>query len=275
MRRHEQRATEPQNIPFLTSSGTQAPLIRFYQMIPGAHRPERADRAATGTMPARAYRLCEAMRSASAFGWYLYPPINFTVMWDGGSDIVWTYAGSDAWHPINTTHFPGFPSHFHRMAPADLRPFVPPFLAALKEPGILQIWTGILARTASGWSLLIRSPANLVHSKAYDLLEGIIKTDTWFGPLFTTIRLTRTNAPIEFSCESPFLQVQPVHRGLCIDHLDHYRVVPDMKGFTSDDWMAFRDTVVQPCPTSKRSPTRQGMSRTKPPKNDAAGFGVK
>jgi len=239
----------------------EATLIQFFQMIPGMRRPQRADQAAAGTMSTRAYRLCEAMRSASAFGWYLYPPIAFTVMWDGGTEMVWTYDGADAWHPITTTHFPGFPAHFERMAPIDLRPFVPPFLAAFKEPGILQIWTGAIARTAPGWSLLVRSPVNLVHSKAYDFLEGIVRADSWFGPLFTTIRLTRTNSPIAFSLETPLLQVQPVHRALCYEKLDNYQVVPDIKGLTSDEWAAFRGTVVQSSMSAARRRTRKTVPR--------------
>lgn len=239
----------------------QSPLIRFYQMIPGGRRPERADDAAAGTMPARAYRLCEAMRDASAFGWYLYPPIGFSVIWDGGSDMFWTYDGADAWRLVGTVHFPGFPEHFQRAAPSDLRPFVPPFLAALKDPGLLQIWTGFMARTKRGWSALVRAPANLAHSKAYDFLEGVIKTDSWFGPLFTTIRVTRTNVPIEFKSEHPFLQIQPLHRALCYEQLDSYEVVADMRGLTSDDWTAFRGTVLQPTREPRATAELRKLSR--------------
>ena len=95
----------------------ESPLIRFYQMISGGRRPERADDGAAGTMPARAYRLCEAMRHASAFGWYLYPPIAFSVMWDGGADMFWAHEQSDAWQPIRTVYFPGFQEQFERAAP--------------------------------------------------------------------------------------------------------------------------------------------------------------
>ena len=35
------------------------------------------------------------------------------------------------------------------------------------EPGCLQIWTGLMARTAPGWSLLVRPPANLASPGGY------------------------------------------------------------------------------------------------------------
>src|SRR5207244_11955854 len=68
-------------------------------------------------------------------------------------------------------------------------------LAAFKEPGVVQIWSGLIARTAPEWSLLVRQPANLARSQGYENYEGIIETDRWFGPLFTNVRLTRTNIP--------------------------------------------------------------------------------
>ena len=223
-----------------------APLISFYQMIPSARPPMRADRAAAGTMPTRAFRFCEAMRTASAFGWYLFPPITFSLMWDGGTDVVWTYQGADGWYPLKTAQFPGFAQQFDEAAPDEIKGFSPPFLAAFKEPGILQIWSGFVARTAPGWSLLIRPPANLARSQGYDPYEGIVETDRWFGPLFTNVRLTRTNQPVEFDSEFPFLQVQPIHRSQYDDALDNFEVVPDLGHFTASDWKAFNQTVVRP-----------------------------
>src|SRR5205085_8793751 len=98
-------------------------LISFYRLIPGARAPMRADRAAAGTMPTRAFRFCEAMRTASAFGWYLFPPITFTVMWDGGADVLWTYHGADAWYPLKSAQFPGFAEHFDKVAPDAIKGF--------------------------------------------------------------------------------------------------------------------------------------------------------
>ena len=229
-----------------------SPLVTFYQFIPNGRPPERADRAAAGTMPTRAYRFCEAMRSASAFGWYLFLPIGFSLMWDGGSDIVWTYPGEDAWFPLKTAQFPGFATQFDRVAPKENRGFSPPFLAAFKEPGVVQIWTGLVARSAPGWSLLVRPPANLARSQSYDYFEGIVETDRWFGPLFTNIRLTRTNTPIEFDPEFPFLQVQPVLRTFSDKKLDDFRVVHELSSLDDADWEAFRNTVVLPSSDPER-----------------------
>ena len=53
-------------------------ICRFYQLIPGAPAPRPADRSADGMLPMRGYRYCEAVAAASAFGWYIYPPLSFS-----------------------------------------------------------------------------------------------------------------------------------------------------------------------------------------------------
>ena len=85
-----------------------------------------------------------------------------------------------------------------------------PFSPRGASRGSIQIWSGYLARTAPGWALLSRGPANIPSTQGYEHFEGIAETDTWFGPLFTNIRLTRTNAPVEFNVRYPLFQVQPL-----------------------------------------------------------------
>ncbi len=180
------------------------PLAQFFQLVPDGLPPRRADKSVGGVIPARALRYCEAITSASAFGWYVFLPMNFKVVWDG-HDMLWTYPGVDEWLPLtrDAVQYPGFREHFDRHAPADVRGFSPPFLSPSIQPGQLQIWTGCVAKTAPGWSLLVRGVANLSKSPSYQMLEGIIETDTWFGPLFDNVRLLKTDVPIEFRSRRP------------------------------------------------------------------------
>jgi hypothetical protein len=220
-----------------------SPLVTFYRLFPEGRLPQRADSSAAGTMPTRAYRYCEAMRTASAFGWYIFPPIGFSLIWDGGIDVLWTYQGADGWYPLKAAQFPNFAKRFDEAVPAELRGFSPPFLATGREPGIIQVWSGLVARTAPGWSLLVRQPANLAHSQGYENYEGIVETDTWFGPLFSNIRVTRTNVPVEFDADFPFVQVQPIHRSTYGDALEEFEVVDDIARLDRHDWEAFRSVV--------------------------------
>lgn len=222
------------------------PLVTFHRFVPGARVPQRADRSAIGTMPTRAFRYCEPIVTASSFGYYIFPPITFSLMWNG-TDVIWTWEGQENWYPLHVAQLPSFRDTFDAAAPEEIREFSPPFLGAMQEGDIVQVWSGLVARTAPGWSLLVRPLANLPRSQNYELYEGIVETDRWFGPLFTNLRLTQTNVPIEFRADYPFFQVQAIPRAVYDDQAQNdYRVVPDLQGLRPEDWDDYYDTVVRP-----------------------------
>ncbi len=120
-------------------------------------------------------------------------------------------------------------------------------LTALPEPGTLQIWTGLMVRTTPGWHLLVRAPANLPLTGGIVLYEGIVEADTWFGPLFTNLRFTRTHSPITLRPDFPLLQVQPVLASNYADNvLDSTELVPGMSGMAEADWNGYHRTIVIP-----------------------------
>jgi Family of unknown function (DUF6065) len=229
-----------------TQNPTNSPLVTFHRFVPQARLPQRADKSASGSLPTRAFRYCEAVVTAAAFGYYVFPPTNFTMIWDG-TEIRWTWEGADGFHPLRVAQFPHFAGHFDEIAPEGIKGFSPPFLGALQEPGLVQVWSGLVVRTAPGWSLLVRAPANLPRKPGYELFEGIVETDRWFGPLFAAMRLTRTDVPIEFRADEPIFQVQPLPREAYGDAtLNRYELVPDLAQLQPEDWDDYYDTVVRP-----------------------------
>jgi hypothetical protein len=215
-------------------------------MIPGARPPQRADRSAAGSLPTRAFRYCEPVTSAAAFGWYLFPPIEFSLIWDG-TQVMWTYDGAEDWLPLHVAQFPYFAQHFDTNAPAEMAGYSPPFVAALQEPGLVQFWSGFIARTPPGWSTLVRPCANIPRSQPVEFFEGIIETDRWFGPLLTNMRLTKTDQPITFRPDMPICQVQALPREALDDAAQNgFALVEGLDSFTEADWEDFYHTVVRP-----------------------------
>jgi hypothetical protein len=214
-------------------------ICRFYRFIPDAPAPRPADRSADGMLPTRGYRYCEALAAASAFGWYIYPPLNFSLVWDG-VEIAWTYEGAEDWYPLRGAQFPGFRQLFEEVAPDAVKALAPAFLAVARDPGVVQIWSGYLARTAPGWALLSRSPANIPRTQGYEHFEGIVEFETWFGPLFTNIRLTGTNSPVEFHVRYPLFQVQPLLRQC---YGDASFEILGLSGLSEGDWEDFEATM--------------------------------
>jgi hypothetical protein len=221
--------------------------LRFHRLIESARLPQRADRAAAGTLPTRAYRYCHAVTTAAAYGWWVFSPMDLQLIWDG-HDIFWYFDGAPDWIPLSpSAQFPNFSRTFDEAAPSSLRGCAPPFLSALPEPGVVQIWTGLMVRTAPEWSVLVRPPANLASPGGYSLYEGIVETDHWFGPLFTNLRLTRTHKPVHLKADFPLLQIQPLPREAYADTiLNATAVVPDMAGMSDEDWQAYHTTIAAP-----------------------------
>lgn len=238
-------SSEPISEP-MGVTGKPSSRVVFYSLLPGARPPQRADRSGAGSLPTRAFRYCEPVRTGSAFGYYVFPPIDFSVIWDG-HNIVWTYAGGEEWLPLQKAQFPNFAAHFDAGAPEEIKGFSPPFLGALQEPGLLQIWTGLVVRTAPGWHTLVRPPANLPRNGGYEVFEGVIETDHWFGPLFNNVRLTKTDTPIAFDSDYPLFQVQVIPREALDDTAQNdFGVVEGIEHFRPQEWDDFYDTVVRP-----------------------------
>lgn len=220
------------------------PIVRFHRLIADARAPKRADRSAAGTLPTRAYRYCAAATNAAGYGWWIFPPADLRLFWDG-HDIYWQPAPADEWLPLQpSAQYPEFASQFDAAAPASLVGCAPPFLSALPEPGTLQVWTGLMARTAPDWSLLLRAPANLPLPGGYVLYEGIVETDRWFGPLFTNLRFTRSHAPIQLRTDFPFLLAQPVPRLAYADATLAALSVSDEMG--GADWADYEAHIARP-----------------------------
>ncbi len=176
--------------------------------------PKRAERSAAGYLPSRAMRYCDSLTSATGFGYWVFPPLSFRLLWDG-QQVFWSPSEDDDWLPVSGTdsgsiQLPNFNDCFNAVAPPFLEGYSPPFLTALPELGGVQIWTGLLAQTRPGWSLNVRLPVNLPSTPGLTAWEGIVETDIWLGPLFNNFRITQTNTPVLLRAGAPFLQVQPV-----------------------------------------------------------------
>ena len=234
------------------------PFVEFFRMLPGARAPKRADRSAAGYLPSRAMRYCDPLTSATGFGYWAFPPMDLSLMWDG-EQVFWSYGAAKGWLPLSGTaagavQFPNYAAAFDAAAPAELRGYSPPFLTALPEIGGVQIWTGLLAKTRPGWSLSVRSPVNLPAIPGLVAWEGIIETDLWFGPLFTNVRLTRTDTPVRLRANVPLLQLQPIPQAAYREETLAAMACREVAELTTDDWTRLGE-VLLPSPDPQR---RQG-----------------
>ena len=223
-------------------------LIKFYKAYPHAIPVMRAERSALGTIPAKAYKYCEALCSASAFGWYVFPPTDIRLFFDGVDVYVDL---ENEWCKLTSMHLPDVDNWWDSHCPEELRGMAPPFLTDLGLPGYVQIWSGMLVSTRPDWSILVRPLANIQQTRQFFCFEGLLETDRYSpAPLFTNIKLQTTGVPIEIAADMPLFQVQPVPRkSYAMENLKSFEQIelfdPDSgsANLTDAEWSGYRKTI--------------------------------
>lgn len=224
-------------------------IVEFVRACPAALAPLKADPSALGTLPTVAFQYCEAVRTASSYGWYVFPPADIVLRWDG-NDVF--YAADDEWIELKAIHLDQESvDYWDNHAPEDMKGYAPPFLSHLLIPGVVQIWSGFFVQTAPGWSLMIRDPANFPQSKSFRCFDGVVETDSFAPcPLFMNIQITATDREIVILRDKPLFQVLPILRESYQDAAlrDHPIVELDAGGedgsqITAAHWDGIRSTL--------------------------------
>jgi hypothetical protein len=157
-----------------------------------------------------------------------------------GKFVWWTHEGAEDWEVVDGQIFPGHDAVLRNVPPAP-EGLVPALITPLREPGMVQIWTGFYVRLAPDWALLSRGPAN-IPAQGYEHFEGLIEALEWFGPLFTNIRLTHTGAPVRFHSRYPLLQVQALPRA---SYAEPPFAILGLEDLSASDWHAYAATLAR------------------------------
>ena len=111
----------------------------------------------------------------------------------------------------------------------------------------MQLWSGMVARTSPGWNLLIRPLPNFPRAGGYDLFEGIIQSDRWFGPLFTESSFYANARSDKVAPRSSIAQLQLLPgRAFSEETLDAMNVISSISDLGERDWNDWISTVVEP-----------------------------
>jgi hypothetical protein len=221
------------------------PFVSFFQLYPNTPPPQRADKTLFGSLPLRAVRGCEPVTSASGFGWHIFPPFDFSVMWDGSNLYYKLDSGNTSWQRFRTVALPGFADELVKSAPETLHKLARfPFLTRGTETGLVQLWTGLAVKTQPGWSILVRPPVNLPRDPALEVFDGLVESDWWFGPLLNVFRICKTDTPVSFRRQRPLVQLQPVYRTSHDDtSLNNFEVIDHPSKVSDESWKLYEKTL--------------------------------
>lgn len=245
-----------------------SPLITFFRAYPKALPAMCADRSALGTIPAQAYQYCEALTTASAFGWYAFPADDLR-LWFDGVDVYRAY--DDEWQRLSSDSLPNMDNWWNTQCPPHLRDMAPPFVTYLGIPGYIQIWSGLMIQSRKDWSVLVRPIANAPRSNMHFCFEGIVETDNFAPcPLFINLKLQATNTVIDISAIEPLFQVQPIHRDCysrsnlaAFEQRELSPHSPSVPGMTDLDWLGYQKTIRNADPSVDMHSTGQYATSTR------------
>ncbi|MDR7033999.1 DUF6065 family protein [Mesorhizobium sp. BE184] len=214
--------------------------VRFIKVYDPAPDIESASADAKDHAPLRGRKFCAPLNVASSIGWYVYPPLNFHLNWDGRNFFI-MFDDSEDWMLVDQITFPNYAEKFEAIAEARGIHGVPPFLDVFPELGVIQVWTGYMLVTDPQDSIWVRAPINMPGSLEYDVFDGVIDTDWWRGPIIVNLRFHKTDAPVSFKRHRPIGQVFSLPRAF----FDQSRNQPfeqhnGLEALTDEDWNLWR-----------------------------------
>jgi hypothetical protein len=198
--------------------------VEFFTITPDI-KVESASTSMLGSLPSRAVQLCPPVSTATGNGWYVYPPIDFALRWLGhesefsllenNEPVKWqSLAGfHDIRLPQSAMIADAVPEEFKAnfdIAFAKWGGEIPFCDADPRAPNLIELLTGVYAKTPPGWSLLVRGVANWTGGIDHQAVEGIVDTSWYSAMLPTMVRLLRQDQVVRFYRRFPYAMFQLV-----------------------------------------------------------------
>ncbi|QPH52745.1 DUF6065 family protein [Pontivivens ytuae] len=174
-------------------------------------------------------------------------------LWDG-YEYEWSIDEGATWFVLgDSIQYPNFLEEFGEAAPPDIAEYAPPFASRTNDQDTLQIWPGIVARSSEGIAAHVRAPVNFEYGRGFVVIEGVIETDWWFGPLLVNLKFQKKGKPVVLRRDKPLLQVVPFSKKVYeqFESSDE-STKSGLQALDQDEWRAYRDTVVRRMQTRTR-----------------------
>ena len=192
---------------------TEGFTLKVWRLHPQACALAPADRTLRGTAHADATRWCGPFTHANKAGWWVFPPVDIDITWQGGAAFDWElltpYSNADA-HLIRFLLDEGeaTPDKWLPVSRGRAK-----FAWGVVEPNVVQIWTGCIFETPPGWGLHVRSPINCADDRVH-VMEAMLETDWLQYDIWINLAFHRPGERVELRRDAwpPLAQLVPVRR---------------------------------------------------------------
>lgn len=236
----------------------QAPQVEFLLINESTPAPTPASESLNGSLPSRAVQKCSPVTEASGFGWYIYPPVDFALRWDGNETCLALLEDNEpgAWRSLAGGGCVRFPAGRAMLGELtgdrleDLDRVLPPEgqdIANADPQAVhldhVEMNFGVAVRTSPGWVTVVRSVPNWPLS-GYQVLEGVVETEWYRSDLPTIIRLLEPGRIVRFYRHVPAACLQIVPKvAVRLSHAAPARIVSGAANFSDEEWTEWVDSV--------------------------------
>jgi len=193
--------------------------LEIYKLNKHGCRIVPADTTLLGQAHKDALKFCGPFTHANSAGWWVYPPIDLDVSYDGKGN--WQHKISSVYpnYEVRTLLESAvkFGSKSINVEEAKMGVYD---LAKSKysfgnvEPDVFQFWTGCIFKLPPGWSLLVTNPVNIATNRPFSVQQGILevdwlRTDHWLNFKWNS---PGSWANIRIDQKEPIAQLIPIPR---------------------------------------------------------------
>jgi len=179
--------------------------LTVWRLSPYACRVEPAEKTLKGNANKEAVIWCHPFSTANRLGWWIYPPADLDVTWDGEK---LSHEMHGEYPSIERSIIQQLSNRKEEVWWNRSK-----FTWGLVEPNVFQMWTGLIFQTPPGWSLLVRSPIN--HEKEpFHIMEGVIEADWMQYDIWLNVVMDNSTQVAKFrrAQNTPIAQIIPVQR---------------------------------------------------------------
>lgn len=190
--------------------------LKVWRAHPSAARLVRAEKTLNGTANPGGVRFCGPFTNANAAGWWIFPPVDIDIVWQGGSEfeheLLTPYDDTDG-HLVRFLADKADLEHINQWSRTGGRT---KFTWGLVDKGVAQIWTGCIFETPPGWGLQIRSPVNF-PPRGCHVMEAMLETDWLQYDIWLNLVFDRPGEVVQLRRDEwpPIAQLVPVPRDTC------------------------------------------------------------